>query len=821
MSGWGLAGIAGARELTGGQCACALSVRRMLLVVLTVVLFLSAASAAHAVSSFYWYGENSSNCWQTGQLGSPSFGCDGVGPNYLNAAGGNEGGRAHLYYGGVQVGVDIPVSGDYCDYWDTGASGHFISSPDATNEVLFTGLQTPLPYSSYQETDGLGATCQADYQYWGQKVSTKVSGDCGSCAMHHWVSFGEQSEGRQLDKDRPWAGYFGNPSLVVSSDVNPGVLEYGGHEPVEWGYVCPVLEDTTTSFMLEYCLQEWRGPFNVTHEGKHEGGWEEETVATCSAGIGGTRHGSALDTLKTMFYPGTSWATEYTGSQNTFVLPASEGYKHMAASITASNLHNAAVADNAKCEAPPYRNHEKISTNAADYALIGVEQGIEGWNHFYRAGANTANLQLSTQYNPLPPTASTSAASNVQQFQATLNGSVNPNGVDTHYYFEYGTTTAYGSTTSSVDAGSGTNTTPASAAVTGFESGLVYHYRTVATSSTGTTYGSDQTFHLLGGRPFVIELNGQPGVYFRDPINNLFVASYATNWASYNLTAITGTQMAGDPAVIVRNTQPEVYFRDPSNNLFVAAYGTKWTSYNITAITGTHIVGNPSVVVRNGQPEVYFRDPSNNLFVATYGTKWTSYNITAITGTHIVGNPAAVVRNGQPEVYFRDPSNNLFVASYGTNWASYNVTAITGTQMAGDPAVIVRNTQPEVYFRDPSNNLFVASYGTNWASYNVTAITGTQMAGDPAVIVRNTQPEVYFRDPSNNLFVASYGTNWASYNLTAITGTQMAGDPAVIVRNTQPEVYFRDPSNNLFVASYGTNWASYNLTAITGTQIGG
>src|SRR5262249_26225281 len=47
--------------------------------------------------------------------------------------------------------------------------------------------------------------------------------------------------------------------------------------------------------------------------------------------------------------------------------------------------------------------------------------------------------------HPVPPTATTLAPTEVQQTSARLNGSVNPNGADTHYYFEYGPTTSYGS----------------------------------------------------------------------------------------------------------------------------------------------------------------------------------------------------------------------------------------------------------------------------------------------------------------------------------------------------------------------------------------
>jgi hypothetical protein len=44
----------------------------------------------------------------------------------------------------------------------------------------------------------------------------------------------------------------------------------------------------------------------------------------------------------------------------------------------------------------------------------------------------------------LPPEVTTGPASEIEQTQATLRGTVNPNSADTHYYFEYGTTTEYG-----------------------------------------------------------------------------------------------------------------------------------------------------------------------------------------------------------------------------------------------------------------------------------------------------------------------------------------------------------------------------------------
>ncbi len=95
---------------------------------------------------------------------------------------------------------------------------------------------------------------------------------------------------------------------------------------------------------------------------------------------------------------------------------------------------------------------------------------------------------------PSAPSATTGSASNVAQSSAKVSGTVNPAGTDTHYYFEYGPTSSYGSNTTSTDAGSGTNDVPESAALTGLAPSTTYHYRIVAVSTAGTTNGADQTF---------------------------------------------------------------------------------------------------------------------------------------------------------------------------------------------------------------------------------------------------------------------------------------------------------------------------------------
>jgi hypothetical protein len=95
------------------------------------------------------------------------------------------------------------------------------------------------------------------------------------------------------------------------------------------------------------------------------------------------------------------------------------------------------------------------------------------------------------------PVAVTGSATNITVTSATLNGTVDPNGRATAWYFEYGTSTSYGTKTPGKSAGSGTATVSVSGPVSGLARGQLYHYRLVATSDAGTSRGADQTFSTI------------------------------------------------------------------------------------------------------------------------------------------------------------------------------------------------------------------------------------------------------------------------------------------------------------------------------------
>jgi hypothetical protein len=91
------------------------------------------------------------------------------------------------------------------------------------------------------------------------------------------------------------------------------------------------------------------------------------------------------------------------------------------------------------------------------------------------------------------PKVTTGGARDVSYSSATLAGSVNPNGADSSYYFQYGPTRAYGGQTTIADAGAGTKAVAVRLAVTGLQPLTVYHYRLVAVNGSGPAIGSDQT----------------------------------------------------------------------------------------------------------------------------------------------------------------------------------------------------------------------------------------------------------------------------------------------------------------------------------------
>lgn len=108
--------------------------------------------------------------------------------------------------------------------------------------------------------------------------------------------------------------------------------------------------------------------------------------------------------------------------------------------------------------------------------------------------ATTSGTPTPTPATTKAPTVTTGSATNVTSSSATLNGTVNANGLSTTAWFEYGKTSGSYNNTSSTESVTGSNDTSLSIGINGLSAGTKYYYKLVAKNSTGTSYGSENTF---------------------------------------------------------------------------------------------------------------------------------------------------------------------------------------------------------------------------------------------------------------------------------------------------------------------------------------
>ncbi len=250
----------------------------------------------------------------------------------------------------------------------------------------------------------------------------------------------------------------------------------GQSENGEFGSVVSLSEDGDTALI--------GAPANGGESGKAPGSawvftrsgetWSEQAKLTGTGEVGDSSFGSAV---------------ALTASGNTALIggPADNEYKGAVWEFTRSGS--------------TWSESEKLTAS-----------GLTGDPEFGRSLAMTPNGETALIGAPyadetegaalvfaVPPTVSTGSAAEITTSTATLGASVNPGGEEfKECKFEYGTTTAYGSTKAcSPASGSGEALVHVSAAITGLSADTTYHFRAVATNKHGVQQGSDQTFTTL------------------------------------------------------------------------------------------------------------------------------------------------------------------------------------------------------------------------------------------------------------------------------------------------------------------------------------
>lgn len=170
----------------------------------------------------------------------------------------------------------------------------------------------------------------------------------------------------------------------------------------------------------------------------------------------------------------------------------------------------------------------------------------------YNSGSGSSSVILTAASTATAPTTATGLVSAITANAATLAGTVNPNGADTHFWFLYGigSTLSGASQTASVDLGPATAVDPITANISGLNVGTTYYYQAVAQNSVGTTSGSISSF-TTAGQPY-FSVSGTPVTVSPGATTGNTSAITITPWFGFtgqvNLSCSIAPTAASDPA---------------------------------------------------------------------------------------------------------------------------------------------------------------------------------------------------------------------------------------------------------------------------------
>ena len=215
-----------------------------------------------------------------------------------------------------------------------------------------------------------------------------------------------------------------------------------------------------------------------------------KTIAEFQEHVNGVRshlNGLPGGSGKTLWITELGWCMSDFGDQN---FPAVLNESEQANLLNASFNWVKSVASEKSIQSLFWYNTRDIGVSSWDYTCGLRKQGGE-YRQAWRGFQEQADAE------PWPsPAAVTEVATGVDEEHATLHGEVNPNGISSSYHFEYGKTAAYGvsAPVQDVAVGNGLDDLEQSVMLSGLEPRVRYHFRIVATSEMGTSYGADRSF---------------------------------------------------------------------------------------------------------------------------------------------------------------------------------------------------------------------------------------------------------------------------------------------------------------------------------------
>ncbi len=447
-------------------------------------------------------------------------------------------------------------------------------------------------------------------------------------------------------------------------------------------------------------------------------------TAATSAGNGATS--TAVSTLLSGLKPNSTYyyrlvASNATGAafgtQGTFTTIA-PGPQVVTGAASSIGTTSATISGTVNPEGQDTSDHFDYGTSPTSYSDSTSETDTGSGNTAKNVSAALTGLQANTTYyyrvvatnadgtadghqgtfttSALAPVVSTGSASSITTTSATISGTVNPEGQQTTYEFDYGTSPNFGSSTSAATLSSGSTDTSVSATIGSLQPGVTYYYRLVATNLTGTDNGGQATFTTNSLPPAVTTGNassvttnsatiagtvnpeGQATTYHFD------WGTSATSYSNSTTTTNAGSNSSADPvsaALTGLQANTTYYYRITATNTAGTSNGTQGTfttnaasppppppSQPIVATGNASSVTSSSATIAGtvnpeGQTTTYHFD---------WGTSPTSYSNSTTTtnaGSNSSADPVSAALTGlqaNTTYYYRITATNTAGTSNGT-----------------------------------------------------------------------------------------------------------------------------------------------------------
>jgi len=412
---------------------------------------------------------------------------------------------------------------------------------------------------------------------------------------------------------------------------------------------------------------------------------------------------------------------------------------------------------------------------------------------------DTSSTDTTTTTDPfaaaLPPTVTTSSASNVTSTSATLNGTVNANGLSTTAWFNYGLTSGTYTGTSTTQLVSGTSATAVSATVSNLTASTTYYYRIAAQSSAGTSYGSEASFTTSA----LVDTTAPSGS-----------VSINSGDSYTNSTAVTLTLSATDSVGVVG------YYASTSSSTPVAS-ASGWNS--VTSTTSYSGSVSYSLASGDGQKTVYvwYKDVAGNVSstasdsiildttapIVTITSPTSSDTYTTTSSPLSLSGSASDSSSGVKEVTWSNDKGGSGTASGTTYWSVSSISLTSGdnkiTVTAKDNAGNTSTDTITVTYNAGSAPTVTTGSATNVTSTSAT-VTGT-------VNANGLSTTAWFE---YGTVKGTYGNKSSTQSVSGSTDTTVSATITGLTAGTT--YYYRIAAQNNAGTSYGEEMSFHYST---------